>query len=87
MFYCDDGYDGIRSDFREELWFERLRDTPLSIVHDPLTRNVYIGLADGTLAVIEVTNNVTPDQKVVLIICGKNKRFLTVTILKFKFGV
>ncbi|XP_033643165.1 TBC1 domain family member 2A-like [Asterias rubens] len=44
----------------EELWFERLRDTPLSIVHDPLTRNVYIGLADGTLAVIEGASHASP---------------------------
>ena len=40
--------------YREELWYERLRDTPLSIVHNPKTKDVYIGLADGTLAVIEV---------------------------------
>ncbi|XP_038045784.1 TBC1 domain family member 2B-like isoform X1 [Patiria miniata] len=45
---------------QEELWFERLRDTPLSIVYNPQTRNVYIGLADGTLAVIEGVSHASP---------------------------
>ncbi|XP_022099135.1 uncharacterized protein LOC110983843 [Acanthaster planci] len=45
---------------QEELWFERLRDTPLSIVHDQQTRNVYIGLADGTMAVIEGVSHASP---------------------------
>lgn len=40
--------------FREEVWCERLRDTPLCLEYDPVTQNIFIGLSDGTLAVIEV---------------------------------
>ncbi|XP_072016236.1 LOW QUALITY PROTEIN: uncharacterized protein [Amphiura filiformis] len=46
----------------EELWYERLRDTPLSIVHNPVTKDVYIGLADGTLAVIEGVGHTNPSD-------------------------
>ncbi|XP_030853735.1 TBC1 domain family member 2B-like isoform X2 [Strongylocentrotus purpuratus] len=38
---------------QQELWCERLRDTPLCVTHEDSTRNVYVGLADGTLAVME----------------------------------
>ncbi|XP_071495817.1 uncharacterized protein [Diadema antillarum] len=47
---------------QQELWCERLRDTPLCVVHQDSTRNVYVGLADGTLAVMEGISNSQPSE-------------------------
>lgn len=47
---------------REEVWCERLRDSPLCLEYDPLTQNVYIGLSDGTLAVIESVSTSHPNE-------------------------
>ncbi|PIK35383.1 hypothetical protein BSL78_27782 [Apostichopus japonicus] len=47
---------------REEVWCERLRDTPLCLEYDPVTQNIFIGLSDGTLAVIESVSTTHPNE-------------------------
>ncbi|XP_033119110.1 uncharacterized protein LOC117118591 isoform X3 [Anneissia japonica] len=48
----------IRSE--DELWCLRLHDTPLSLAFHVKSRNLYAGLANGTLAVIESISDTTP---------------------------
>ncbi|XP_071948141.1 uncharacterized protein [Antedon mediterranea] len=48
----------IRS--QDELWCLRLHDTPLSLAFHVKSSNLYAGLANGTLAIVETISDTTP---------------------------